>query len=102
MRAMKLRKARALISHPKNWTTDASARDRNGERIWLGSPQAVSFCALGACERVGVGYYDFLKDSVDVLSSGDVNSIAFFNDSHTHDEVLWMFDLAIAFEEVGV
>lgn len=64
--------ARRLIEKPENWTQDDYAKDANGEGTCTGDPSTVSRCALG-----------------------DQQSIASFNDSHNHAQVLALFDKAI-------
>jgi hypothetical protein len=54
-----LREARALISHPDRWTRRALARDWRQFRVPPESPQAVSFCAIGALQRVTAGRVDW-------------------------------------------
>ena len=46
-----LQRARALIAKPGSWTQEAAARTAaEGAPVYTGSPEACSFCALGALE----------------------------------------------------
>lgn len=49
-----------LIEPEGAWTQGQAARDRHGNGVDYRSPDAVCFCALGACVRsVSPGYDDF-------------------------------------------
>jgi hypothetical protein len=90
----KLRAARALISDPAKWTQGTIARDWTGKQTTADSIDAFCWCAIGALEKVASNAEPFklLKWS---MPSG-YRSIVSFNDSHTHDEVLALFDKTIA------
>ena len=100
-----LMEARYLISSPERWTQGANARNARGRRTHWGSPEAVCWCANGAIAKVAataaeprIGF-DFLVERARVRLDRAVDHPygAFtFNDSHTHEEVLGMFDRAIA------
>ncbi len=99
-----LRKARALISDPSKWTQGASARDINGIPVGSGDDDAVCWCASGAhIKTVGYGHIlrsdSALQDAAQLLGAA---GFVFFNDhpGRTHDQVMWMFDLAVAIDEV--
>lgn len=101
MRATRLRAARALISDPAKWIQGDSARDGGGYTVSPRSSGAVQFCAVGAMERVSFGEksYGTLEHAAGLLGGFTTD----YNDdpTRTHDDVMWMFDLAIALEEVG-
>jgi len=82
----KLRKARELISDPKKWGKGSYEKDGR-------------YCALGAVYACGGGAYDL--DDAALCLGGYLGSAISFNDTHSHDDVLALFDWAIAFEEVG-
>ena len=89
-----LTKARDLISSPERWTQGASARSASGDVVHVSSPDAVSWCALGAIEKAADYKETWFEEAVklcDVIPHG----IATFNDSHAHAEVLAAFDKAI-------
>ena len=105
-----LRKARALIEKPENWTQGAYARgiDDAGKSI----KDACSLCAVGAVyaitddlkaggEKVFQRVLYWLGSALarpgePPLDSADVIA---FNDTRTHAEVLSLFDRAIAAAE---
>lgn len=90
--------ARQAISNPENWTQYVIARDAEGVMIFPDSSKAVCWCSLGALrkaqedlkadETTYVEAYDVLCDVLD-------GSIVAYNDTHTHAEVLALFDKAI-------
>lgn len=96
-KATKLRSARALISNPDNWCRNALAVDKSGKLVMPKSRTAVKFCAVGAIEKFGISRERLLRAS---WLLGEFSPVD-FNDYNTHDSVLWMFDLAIAIQEVG-
>lgn len=104
-----LKGARDLLSDPDRWTasgqyavgadgyTPADPREGN----------ARAFCALGACSRVG--WFDLLtfadeegglaREIRAALREVAGENVIDFNDTHSHAEVLALFDKAIAAEE---
>jgi len=93
-----LEAARALIAEPEHWTKHVRARNRWHEEVSPKSDDARQWCAVGAIERScdiesRSRLFDLLRDGLpDRALVGD------FNDSHTHAEVLDLFDRAIAAE----
>lgn len=95
-----LEKARELISVESRWTQGSYAKDGNGEGTFPWGEDAVCFCALGAIKKAG----DFRNDcSEPALFLGRVLrdrtgfvSIDEYNDSHSHADILSLFDHAIA------
>ena len=92
-----LKAARDLISDPARWTQGCAARNVNGEPVDLMDNTAVCWCALGAISITdlmrGIGISDASKALRRVTPFGLVGQ---FNDTHTHAEVLALFDAAIA------
>lgn len=93
-----LKDARALIADEENWTQCFRALDGEGKIIDERSRYACKFCSVGAIARVSAGsgademaVRDLLRKS---LTGG--HTITSFNDTHTHAEVLALFDRAIA------
>jgi hypothetical protein len=87
----KLRKAQALIADPSKWGKGAYHNKITGQ-----------MCALGAC--YGAGLISATETMCDILEEEfDDPSVLQFNDSPktTHADVMALFDLAIAVEEVG-
>lgn len=98
--------ARALIDSPEKWTTGALARNVEGQPSSFS--EATCFCSIGALRKIRSdtardnidGMFSLFQEAVDVLTEvlydrGLPRDIAFFNDSHTHAEVLALFDEAI-------
>jgi hypothetical protein len=92
-----LKAARQLISDPAKWTQGEVARDKSGKGLDHAlSGGAVCWCSLGAIRKVVENYDDF-DEAYDILrDKGKIKQIANFNDTHTHAEVLALFDAAIA------
>jgi len=86
-------KARNLISKPENWTQRAVARTPEGHRTSALSTNAVCYCAMGALIKI----YPLYQGSrhIGVLAKAMGADVAYYNDNHTHAEVLAMFDKAI-------
>jgi hypothetical protein len=91
--------ARALIEDSKHWTQGANARDSYGRIIMQNSPNACLFCANGALLKICqdtlpiahvISYLDR-----EIVENGH-QSLFSYNDTHTHSEVLKLFDQAIA------
>lgn len=92
-----LQAARDLISDPKRWTQGWFAKDDQGTDTHSLSPQAACWCSLGALTKAaGSGYYSrelgYLEKVLDAKTGQGVSQ---FNDSHTHAEVVEVFDEAI-------
>lgn len=95
-----LRAARALISKPERWTQGSNARNpRTKRRVSVRSPLAGQFCAVGSMDRVFNGSLPrFERWNAGAALSEMIApfSLSDFNDTHTHPEVLALFDRAIA------
>lgn len=92
-----LKTARDLIADPAHWTQRTSARDAAATPVPVASPDAKSFCTLGAVDRAArLDSHDFYA-ATDFFYQviGSAESIAQFNDGHTHEEVIALFDAAI-------
>lgn len=93
--------AKKKINTPEKWTAGTLARDEAGCAVAFGSESAVCFCSMGAlevefCEKDIPRLYWFpcinaLNNSIPVGGG-----IAIFNDTHTHKEVMEVWDRAIA------
>lgn len=99
-------RAKEKIVNPYNWTQGTTARTADGRPCESTFPDAVQFCALGATESatVELGYarlhsYEanrILQDCIRKPGDWEApNYISTYNDSHTHSEVLAIFDKAI-------
>ena len=93
-----LRAARDLISDPARWTQDELARDADGEEICPTEELAVCYCSFGAIQR-------FTKENEMTDADNHLQDVCLrlfgisvieLNDTHTHAEVLALFDAAIA------
>lgn len=92
-----LKSARKLIEKPENWTQRAHARDYWGISVPSYSPFADCFCAVGAVQRVtDAQRYCGSSEALDALSREAGGHVPTFNDTHSHEEVLALFDTAIA------
>ena len=97
-----LKRARALIADEKNWTRDAYGYDAEGRMQTCPNQHSVCFCSVGAIAKASFTHPSDAERSdaiKPVLSAGGfdgVGELIKFNDSHTHSEVLDLFDRAIA------
>jgi len=96
-----LEEGRALLSKPENWTQRVAARDIHGIRVGSTEEYACSWCSYGALNKVDPDHgwqrsdaEEHLEQAAKELQPGCV-SYVHFNDSHTHSEVLQMWDKAI-------
>lgn len=102
-----LRKARALIEKPENWTQGVEARNVHGEDVSVLSHEACRWSLIGAVRYVvcsGDSYDSELsraaRQALRKAGGMALLSDAYdFNDTHTHAEVLSLFDRAIAAAE---
>lgn len=95
-----LKRAKALISYPPNWTIGAIARDHKGDVVGINDANAVSFCAIGAlskvCADAGI-FYECFEPALEILDSVTYcKACSVWNDSQGHQATLYMFDQAIA------
>jgi hypothetical protein len=117
-----LRAARAIIEDPAHWTTDFAARDKDGNVVTSLDRRARCFCSLGAIHRAvyqsnenyrllppdqlalarvveGVAI-NRLQAAIDAaIDPMTVESVTHYNDTHSHEDVLAIFDAAIALRE---
>jgi hypothetical protein len=82
-----MKQVRELLSDPNRWTKHYYARRADGKETDPLSPDAVSFCLLGACAKLGV-------DSTPLYDNLNVG-VAEFNDKVTHEQVLAFLDEVI-------
>lgn len=118
-----LEQARALITPPEAWTTKAFAREKpsiawpEGLGVQSSAPEAVCWCAIGACRKAAgvVNLFDanYAASDSAVQALGKqlrpegwegsyFEAVHFYNDNQTHAEVLALFDRAIAAEKAKV
>jgi hypothetical protein len=89
-----LQQARDLIADPKRWTTGTTARDVDGVPIHSRKPQAVSWCAIGAIQRVVPEHLSFY--AIQALVDACGVEVSLVNDRYGHEAILTLFDNAIA------
>lgn len=101
-----LKKARALLSDEKKWTTGFYARDNEGNFVYASDDQAVCFCAIGAVKKVMIdeGLGDVCLEGLAVTQLDIVTQKLFqiecvsqLNDfrDYGYNSVLHVFDAAI-------
>ncbi len=92
-----LKAARQLITDPAKWTQGEYARDADGNEVRAWSEDAACFCAYGAIQRV-TGVEDNEADFflMRACTKKFEVEVIHLNDTHTHAEVLALFDAAIA------
>lgn len=101
-----LKAARELISNPARWTQGAFAKDVIGKQVAFDDPSAVCWCARGAMYVIGdrsglaTDGWRALRAAIQGSLDSDL-CVSSFNDSHTHAEVLALFDATIARLEAG-
>lgn len=91
-----LKEARKLIETPTQWTQNTLARDVNGHATDLFSGDAVCYCAVGAIETVNGGNAGYEAHiALGATVSKKLCSFAEYNDTHSHAEVLAVWDETI-------
>lgn len=93
-----LKNARELISNEENWTYGSYSRSIDGGTAIPSSTDAVCWCSIGALRKFGAwdSVNDAMFELMVAMPEDYRQSVATFNDSHTHAEVLALFDKAIA------
>ena len=86
-------RARERISVPERWTQGAVARDINGSDVMTHSKRAVCWCSMGAI-KAEAGELQY-RAALNFLTGIQGECVHEYNDTHTHTEVLAMFDKAI-------
>lgn len=107
-----LRAAQERIRDPKHWCQRDYATDANGVRVIAQSESAVCWCARGSLRKELsfdlLGEFDYgtnemtpalhlLYDALPVVRKGC--SVVTINDEYGHDEVMRLYDIAIALAE---
>jgi hypothetical protein len=92
--------AKALITDPEHWTQGVYARThKDGQDTNSYHPEAVCFCSLGALHRVTkdpLTFEAYYMAKRRLSKAMGHQSIAGFNDTHPHAEVMVAWDEAIA------
>ena len=98
--------AKKKIADSHNWTQGTAARDMFGDAVSVTSKDAVCWCAVGSLQSLslsetenGIGAIACLyldkASGIHITNYGDLRSSAQFNDTHSHEEVMKLFDKAI-------
>lgn len=99
-----LKKAKALIQDPKNWTQKSYARDKYGNDVNSSLPDACSFCSVGALGKASEDQNDYAPARALLgecaRAMGSHNPIT-LNDTKSHEDVMKMFACAIAKSEAS-
>lgn len=88
---------RALIANEANWIQGTNARDAEGNRVDSISEAAVCYCSAGALMAVTpytVPAAMKLWDAIKAITGEAIGPVG-YNDTHTHAEVLAVWDKAI-------
>lgn len=104
-----LREAKARIDNPEKWTVLALARTKDNIITDTIGVSACKFCSLGACNRqlyeagndepIYHHLVQYLREAAVLISEDPDMTISRFNDTHTHDQVMAMWDKAIQLAE---
>ena len=100
--AINLRAAKLLISTPATWTQGAAARDIANNSVSPFDPFAVCYCSAGAIVRKmpWIGQHEDAKSFLNAATNDSNCTIVGYNDSHTHTEVMAIWDKAILMVDV--
>ncbi|UCR75550.1 hypothetical protein PP742_gp66 [Alcaligenes phage vB_Af_QDWS595] len=104
-----LRAAKEIISTPDSWCQNSLAINDKEWGVSSLSPEACAWCSIGCLVKAtdgngasnGDSVYSeaggYLTSIVSLFANPDnpVDSIAHFNDSHSHERVMELFDMAI-------
>lgn len=95
-----LEQAQNLIRDPEHWITDYYASDNRGDLCEPSEERATCFCSVGAVMRAsgtsGLNYRRAkrLLDQAVEKHAPNYAGIVDYNDSHTHADVMRMFNKA--------
>jgi hypothetical protein len=93
-----VQRARALIATPETWSQGEFARDRAGEPVHWGSPEAARLCIWGALNRAARELTGDERQRVRLADHaaralrGRTASISRLNDNGTHADMLALID----------
>lgn len=87
--------ARERISDPNRWMQGSNAADARGIGVHSWNPAAVKWCSLGSV-RSFKQPPEINRAVLNALNSACGGVIAIYNDNHTHDEVMDMWNRAEA------
>lgn len=81
-RAFALKNIRARLAHPENWTKAQEARDKAGYEVPVDSPNAYSFCLLGAAYFSGLPFSETTELLSSLISDDELPEWAFVGGTH--------------------
>lgn len=93
-----LEKAKAIIADPSHWTQGWFAKDAAGNDTFSLRSEAVCWCSMGALNKAGFGPWGECFApvfEVALMEAGHTQGMASYNDTHTHEEVMKVWDRAI-------
>lgn len=93
-----LEKAKAVIADPSHWTQGWFAKDAAGRDTFSLRSDAVCWCSMGALNKAGFGPWGetfAIAFEAALVEIGYDGGIASYNDNHTHEEVMKVWDRAI-------
>lgn len=94
-----MKDARDLIADPSRWTKHAFARDAQRLPCNVRDEEAAMFCSIGALLRAADMDNDLVGRIAHLARLMSPFGLAHFNDRHTHQQVIQLFDQAIVREE---
>lgn len=95
-----LRKGKAVIELEDNWTQRWLARDMHGKETSPHKADAWQFDSFGALTVVQNLYHlQDVQKAFFYLSQAMGNRIMTYNDTHTHKEVMFAWDMAVQIAE---
>lgn len=103
-----LRSAKKLIENPENWCKGVYAKNSCGKTVSYLSPDATSWCAMGAILKMGGSEHEYrllctaalgMPRCLAFTSINGSYSAASLNDACGHEVVMTMFDQAIFMAE---
>jgi hypothetical protein len=102
-----LRAAKALIEDPDHWVQGTYARpyreaDPVNNHLMGNDPRATCWCSMGALQKALDGFSideSWLKYEKTLNKITEPVSMLTYNDTHTHAEVMKVWDRAIALAE---
>lgn len=91
--------AKAVIADPAKWAQNTYAKNSQGVRVGADNPDAICFCSVGALQKISPKCYGAYAlevwQAMELLDDGCSEDILAYNDTHTHAEVMDVWDKAI-------
>ena len=99
-----LKSAKKLIENEQNWIKNTYALDAEDNEVDYADKKACKFCSFGALQRIGLNFFE-MEAAHDVLLKAvrskdpTILKVSVYNDNHSHEEVMNMWDVAINMAE---